>query len=120
MDGAGDELLARARLAVDHDGRTRGRDLLDGREHPHHALIGGDDAIDVPVPVEFGAEPVDLRGELTDADGLLDRELELVQIERLRHVFRGAGLHRLDCCSNIAVGSEHDDREDMTIRTQAA
>ena len=56
----------RCRLAVDHDGRARRRDLLDRLEHLEHARVRRDDPVDVVVAVELLAQALDLGGELAD------------------------------------------------------
>ena len=110
VDGAGDELFARARLAHDHGRRARGRDEVDGRLERAHGRALSDE-------LDAGARG---RGErrgpalgLCESPALLDRldhdRAKLVEIAGLGHVLVRAALHRVDRPAHAArAGHEHD------------
>src|SRR5215210_3165684 len=64
VDGARDQLLARARLAVDEDVRVRGRDLLDEAEDALQGLAGADNLGEAVAAVELAPERAVLAEQL--------------------------------------------------------
>ena len=119
VDGARDELLARAGLAVDHHGRAGRRDLSHRLEHVEHPRVRGHDALDVVVLLELFAKPFDLGRQLPILEGLLDGELELLEVERLGQVLARARLHGFDRGGDVAVCGQHDDRERCPLTAHA-
>ena len=94
VDGAGDQLLARARLAADEDGRVRARHLEDHLLDRLHLLRGRDDLL---------VERVEARERA--ADGLQKR----VALEGLLQVVERAAAQGLFGRVNRAVGGQEDD-----------
>ena len=74
VDGAGDQLLAHARLAANQDGRRRRRHGVEGLEHPPHLRARRDHRCDVVAEVDLFAQVVafDL-GSPLEARELLER-----------------------------------------------
>ncbi len=109
VDGAGDQLLAGARFAADQDRRVAARDLLDDVEDALQRAAGADDAVEV-VDVALGVpEIVDLVPQAPVLQRLVDLDLHLLDLERLRHVVEGADAHRLDGGVDRAEGGHQDD-----------
>ena len=110
MDGAGNQLLAGARLAADQDrGVALGHLLHDGEDGLQRAA-GADDAVEVVDVLLRVPEVVDLVLQAPVLDGLFDLELHLLDFEGLLHVVEGADLHRLDRGVDGAERRHQDDR----------
>ena len=109
VDGPGDELLARPALALDED-RAPGRGGgLDELEDLLHGLAPADDVAEAELPLELVPEPEVLLPEGLVLQGPLDRQQELLVLERLLDVVEGPDLHRLDGRFDRGVGGDDDD-----------
>ena len=115
-----DQLLAGARLAVDHRGGVGRCHLVHRLDHLEHPRLRGDDALDVPLLVQLAAQPLHLGSQVRVLHRLAQDELQLLQVERLREVLARPGLHRLDGGFHVAVGGEHDDRERQALAAHPA
>ncbi len=85
VKGPGDELLARAGLAADQDGRAGGRDRLDLREHPAQGGALPDDLAEIVLGAGFLFQVGLLLRELVlesldllEGEGILDGEGDLI------------------------------------------
>ena len=107
---ARDELLARAALALDQDGRVGIRDLRDEIVDLLHPLRGADDVLKAVLLLDDLAQVADLALVVLVIERALDGELQLVHLERLGDVVVGAHLHRLDADLELLVGGDHDHR----------
>ncbi len=96
VDGAGDQLLARARFAADEHGRVALGHLLHDVEHALHRRARPDDAVEVVAILLRVAEVLDLVLEALHLERLVDLDLHLLDFERLEHVVERADLHRFD------------------------
>ena len=112
MDRLGDQLLPRARLALDEDGRVgRGDpadhlvDLLHRRRAPDHELV--------PL-LELAAQPLELVGQAAELQGPGDERGDLLQVEGLGQVVVGPALRRLDRVRHRVL-RRHDDEEGVDI-----
>ena len=109
VDGAGDELLAGARLAADQHRRVALRHLLHDAEHALQRAARADDAVEVVDVVLRVAEVVELVAHAPELERLLDLDLHLLDLERLLHVVEGADLHRLDRRAHRSERGHQDD-----------
>ena len=107
MDLAGDELLARARLARDEDGRFRRRGALDLLSQLAHS---GRFANELVLALFFLAQLADLLLESLRPDGIPHRQQELVAIQRLLEEIKCAALRAFDGGGDVGVAADHDHR----------
>ena len=108
MQGAGDQLLARAAGAADQHRGVGGRHLLDQLHDPLHGRAGADQAVARRLVGEL-LHPLPLApGQLHLLVGLLDVDFQLGQVEGLGQVVVGAPLHGLDGRLDAAVGGQHE------------
>jgi hypothetical protein len=127
MQRRGDQLLARAALADDQDGRIgRGRPadrledlahrgaLADERRLVVRALVGRG------TRVAAGLRPqrADFLGQGALPQRSLQGQHDLVEIERLGEVVIGSPAHRLDGGGRPAQGGDDDDRQVGQLRAQ--
>ena len=106
----GDQLLAGAARAADQHREVGRRHLAD---HVEHALHGGalaDQVLEAIRVRRLLLKQPQIAAQRHALEHALDHQLELVVVERLRHVVGGAELHRLDGDLLRAVGGDHDDR----------
>ena len=113
MNGLSNELLARAGLAFEQDGRFRGRDEFDLVEHVRESWGVAHNSIEAVFLVEalvqdnvFGLDPAALQCAL-------DQDFQLLQAHWLRQKIEGSTAHRFDSCLHVAVSRHHD--ADRTI-----
>ncbi len=110
VNDLGGEILAGAALPCQEHGRGRaGGDLLQQRADVHDRVARADDAVEAvrlrlgaPQRAHFAAQPRRL-------ERLLDKERDLVEVERLVGVVIRALLHRLDGRLDARVGRQQDD-----------
>ena len=93
MDGAGDDRLARPRLAADQHRRVGGGDLADAREDGLHGRTA---TLELAQPVAVRRARAGRTARPALREDLVDEEQELVVIERLGDIVGGAHSHRLD------------------------
>jgi hypothetical protein len=106
----GDQFLARAAFALDEDGGAGGRDLPHAVVDLDHGGRVADELFQAEFLVELLAQLHVFRLHLARAQRAGQHHLELLEVERLRHVIVGAALHRLDRDLLRAVGG-HEDAE---------
>ncbi len=109
MDGARDDLLARARLAHDEDARVRGRHELDPPVEVAHDLGAADDRTEAPQVLEARPQVAHLARPLARLLRALERDLELARVDRLPQVVARAGADRLDRRLDGRVTGEDED-----------
>ena len=115
VDGAGDELLAGARLAGDQD-RGRGvGDLADELVHPPHGGRPPDELVEALVPRQLVPEVAHLALERPPLERPGDHAPEVVRGERLGEVVVGAELHRLH---RRADGADGGDQHHLQARVE--
>ncbi len=102
--------FAGAALALDQHGRGGPRDPLDQTEDLAHARAAADDVVEAVALLELAPEVDVLLVEPALLERAVDDDLELVDVEGLRHVVVGAELHRLDRALGGGVGGHHDHR----------
>ena len=114
VDGAGDQLLAGARLAVDeHRGLELG-DLAHGAEEVEHLPAARHQVAEpafglLPAGANLLVQRLVLAEEALALLGLAQQQHQLVGLEGLRNVVVGAALHGLDGDVAAAVGGhDHD------------
>ena len=114
MDGLGDQLLPRARLALDEDGRIGGRGAAD---HLVDLLHRGGLADDQLVALlELATEPLEVARQTAELHGAADEDLDLVEVERLGQVVIGAALGGLDGIGHrVLRGHDDEERVDMVL-----
>jgi hypothetical protein len=111
VDRLRDQLFAGPALTGDeHGGLHRG-----GGEHrAKHLLHLGcatDDVVDLVAFADFGAEVFDLADELGFLGRLVERDAQLVDVERLGEVVSRPELDRRDRGFDGLGGGQHDDRQ---------
>ena len=111
VDAPGDELLARAGLAVNEDGRVARRDARDGLVDPPHGRARADEARRLRLRRHRAAEAFELDAQLAVLDGAGDREREELRVDRLGDEVVGAGAHGGDGRLHAALPGDHDDGE---------
>ena len=120
VDGAGDELLAGARLAHEQDRHLGARDAADLLVDLDHRRRAADERLgqrDVPVAARLGRprRPRSLDGGLRlgvlggRLGEVLHDPLDAGEIEGLAEVVRGAALHRLHRRAHRVLGRHHHD-----------
>ena len=115
MDGAGDQLLAGAALAVDQHRRGGAGDALDQREDRLHPAALADDVVEGVFLLQLAAQVDVLVRQLGPLQGLLRHDLQLVDVERFRNVVGRSQLHRLDGRLGGGVGGHHDHRRAAAV-----
>ena len=108
VDRLGDELLARPARALDEDGRLRGGGLADDIEEPLHRGRGADDVLEAVAGVEAALQVAVLALQVAGAEGSLEDEVELVEVDGLREEVLRTELHCLDRGLDRPVGGEED------------
>ena len=93
VEGAGDQLLARARLTVDQHRRADRADLLDQVEDLAQLRALGDHGVEVVAVAGLLAELLQLVDQLAALEDPPDQEPEMVGIVGLGDEVIGAGLH---------------------------
>ena len=111
VDGARDELLARAGLAAQEHRRVRVRHLLHHREHLAHRGRGPHDLLEPGRLLELAAQPRDVAALALVRDRVAEHERELVVADRLREVVERALAHRLHRGLDGRVRGDEHDRE---------
>ena len=109
LDGAGDELLADARLAFDQHGDVGGGGALAERDHALHAVAANDEVVEGERAFDLLLDAADLVGERLDLQRALDRHLEALGRGGLDHEIDGARAHGVDGGVDRAVRGLHDD-----------
>ena len=108
VEGPRDELLARAARAFHEDRGARRGDLADLVEKPLHRGRRAHHAAEAVLVVETLAQLRVFGFEIARAQGPLQHEVELVEVDGLGEEVAGAGLHGLDGGFHRAVGGEED------------
>ena len=96
VQAAGDQLLAGAALAGDHDRGVAGGELADDLENLLHGGRGTDNALLVLLGVDDGLVAGGGLAVGLGAQGALDQRQELRRVKGFHHVVVGPKLHRLD------------------------
>ncbi len=109
LDGAGDQLLADARFALDEDGDRRIGGAFAELDDPLHGLAAGDEVGEAEIAIGGGLHAGDLAGQRLDPKRVLDGDLEPLGAYRLHHEIDGAGAHGRDGGIDAAMGGLHDD-----------
>jgi hypothetical protein len=108
VEGARDELLARARLARDEHRRGGVGHLLQDRVDLLHRRVGADDLV---APLAEALELHVAGAQVARAQRLGDDVADLRQVEGLGDEVEGPAAHRLHRGVDGAVGGDHDHRE---------
>ena len=107
---ARDELLAGAALAGDQHGRVGLGDAVDQVADLPHRRARADDLARQRAAVDLLAQPLDLGAQRAVLHRALERERELLDLERLGDEVVGAGADRRDRGLDAAERGDHDDR----------
>ncbi len=108
MNGTGDQLLSRARLSGDENGRVRA--LCHHLYELHDALYGfalPDEAGDVVLDILF-LDRLNLFPQLDGFEGILDGHLQSPHIQGFDHVIVSAEFHGCDHRIDILVSGDDD------------
>jgi len=108
VDRASHELLPRAALAQDEHRGVGRRDPLDDPENLLHLGTLGEDAAERLGARGVRAQRLVVPEELGLLRGLLDQDVELLDLHGLREVVIGAELHRLDGRGHLLEARHHD------------
>ena len=108
VDHLGKQLLARAGLAEEEDGRVRGGDRTDLLDRMLQGRRGTDDLAEGEFPVEAGLQRDDFLLGRPRLQPTLQHQLDLAQVDRLLEEPVGAAAHRRDGRLHVAVSRHHD------------
>ena len=108
VDAAGDEFLARAALAGDHDRDIARGDLANDLEDFLHHAGAADDAFLVLVGIQHGLHPASRADARLRLQRALDEPEQFRRVERLHHIIVSAELHRLDRGLRGGVGGHEN------------
>ena len=112
VDGARDQLLAGAALALDQNRRSARRRLDDQVEHLPHPRAAADDVRELVVALlDVLAQVAVLVDQPPPLHRVADDDEHFVVLERLGDVVERAALHRRDRALDRRVGGDDDDRE---------
>src|SRR5581483_3518754 len=109
LDGARDQLLAHARLALDQDRDVGARGSAAERHRALHGLAADDEVGEGERALRLLADAGDLALQRLDLERAVDRHLEPLGRGRLDHEIDGAGAHGVDGGIDGAVCGLHDD-----------
>src|SRR3989304_1524436 len=104
MDGARDQLLADAGLALDQHGDGRGRRLLGGAQHGLHARALGDDVLEGERARAAALEARELAFERARGERVAQADLQPLRPDRLDHEVHGAPARGRPPALHAAVG----------------
>ena len=104
------ELLAGAALSGDHYRRGAVRDLSDRVEDLDHPGALADDVLEAMLGLQLLAKVLILGAEVLALEGVLDDQVDFVELERLGDVVVGAELHRLHRGLGRGHRGHHDHR----------
>ena len=108
LDGAGDQLLADARFALDQHRNGRVGGPAAELDHPLHGLAAGDQIGEAELALAEAFMRDQLVGQRLDLERVLDGDFEPLGAHRLDHEVDGAGAHRRDGRIDAAMGGLHD------------
>ena len=116
VDGLGDQVLARAALALNQDrGRLAGSDFLHEvhqfgrlRRHGDHFVIAG-------VPAHLAAQRLHLAAQVVGLERVLDGDVELFEVQRLADEVVGSEFQGALDVVQLRVGGDHDDGLGVTV-----
>ncbi len=108
VDGPGDQLLARARLALDEHGGVQPGHARDQLVDLRHLVRLAHQRVDALPRLQLLAELPVLAGEPPRLQRPPHHELDLLHPERLGQVVGGAGVHRLDGGGHRREGGQDD------------
>src|SRR6266852_861654 len=108
MDGLRDQLLTGSALARDHHRRQPVCGLSDDLKQLDHLSALADEALEAALASELRPELAVLVLKPLALEGIGDRQLDLVELERLGDVVVGAQLHRLDRRFGRGEGGDHE------------
>ena len=109
VNGAGDELFARAVLAVNQHARVGRRDRFDQMEELAHLVAARDDVRKARVIAKLFLQPLVFGRKLKLLGGLVEHHEKHIGVHRLLDKAERARLHRLDGLGHAAVAGHHDD-----------
>ena len=120
VDGAGNQLLARARFAANQHGRVALRDLLHDVEDALQGRARSDDAVELVDVLLRAAEVFELVLQALHLERFLDLDLHLFDLEGLLDVIERPALHRFDGGGHGAECGHQDDRRSRVQRPRRA
>ena len=115
---AGEQLLARTRLALQQHRRARRRRHGNRLHQPPHHLAVADDLPLVPELHHLAAQRIVLATEAHQLQRLLHRQLQLLRTHWLRDVVHCAGLDACHRMLDRRVTGQHDQRHVVSFATQ--
>ena len=109
MDGAGDDFLARAAFAADHDGGAAASHQLDLAFHLGHDRAGSHERARSG-GLGHAAQGLVFLEQSAVLQGAVDEQLDLVPVEGLLNVVVSSELHRLDGGGDAGESGHHHHR----------
>ena len=103
MNGVGDQLLARAVLALDQNVRFAGGDALDQLEQLLHLLALADHVLKLVAVLQLRFQLLVFIHQRLLLDGLFQLVEQPLRIDRLLEKVEGAGFDRLDRARDVAL-----------------
>jgi hypothetical protein len=113
-----DEFLARAALAGDEDRRLGVGDARDELAHLQHRLARAEDVFEALRSLDRLSQAFDLFAQRAVIEGALDRQGELVHVERLRHEVVRAGTNGGDGRLHVRERGDDDDGHVLAARDE--
>jgi hypothetical protein len=115
MQPARDQLLAGAAFALDQDGAVGVGHLVDQIVDDLHFAARADDVVELVFVFELLSQVGVFLPRTLELERALHRHLQLVDLERLRHIAVRSHFHRLDRGIDRGVGSNEDDERLLVI-----
>ena len=109
VERLGEELLPGAALSEEQDRGRGGGHLTDRLEHRQHLRALAHEIVEAVLLLEPLAQGASLLEQALPVQGLLEHDLELIDVDRLGEVVLGSELHGLDRGLHRAVGGHEDD-----------
>ena len=109
MDGAGEQFLADAGLALDQHRNAGSCRLLRGAQHGRHGFAAGDDVGKGQPAFAAMADALQFALERRGVERVAQRHLQPFEADRLDHEILRAGAHRRNHIVDAAMGGLHDD-----------
>jgi hypothetical protein len=110
-----DQLLAGAALPGDHHGGAAVGRLADGLEDVEDLRAAPDEILEPPLPMQLTLEREVLLLKPATLEGVGDRDLQLVELERLGDVVVGPELHGLHGGLRRGVGRDDQDHRPRRV-----
>ncbi|OQC71061.1 MAG: hypothetical protein BWX45_01253 [Deltaproteobacteria bacterium ADurb.Bin002] len=104
----GDQFLAGAAFSMNQHRRSALGYGADRFENFPHLVAGADDVSHPETARRLHQQPVNFFLHLQGLQGFLDRQIQLIHVDRLVNVVKGAALHGVDGRFHVVESGDHD------------